>query len=498
MATSELKNVVRHGRLYGLANLVGRFSGLVLLPVYTHVLDPEQFGLYTSAVLVTDLLSVVLGMGLGRALVRLHVEQGEETGKDAVLGTALATFAAMAVVIALLAYPIAHVSSRLLLGSADTAWLFTWAIWGLIPSTLFNLQLNYIIVTKQSSFYLAISVAKATLFIVFNLWLVVWLGYGVFGIVISTFIASTIVVGTILGRMFATTSMSISKPVLIELLKFGGPLIPTILLDTVMTSLDRYVIGPTQGAAALGQYGLGLKLASLLNMLVTSPFLQIWGVRQLEALQEGQESRELPNVFFQFTLVLMTICVGIGLFSTEIIRLIADDAFLPAATVLPWLAAIQVVAAVRSYAEVGLHFAKRTAPLMSIALVSLIVAAPTYWFAVQAAGIIGVAAACLAVMLFRTGLTVHWANRHSPLIRALPWSSLAFAVALALVALATGWMWGARGSMLQDALVKFATFSVFAAGIGVMLFRNDQAASAELLKPLIRRLRIPRRLQRQT
>lgn len=471
----EGKNVIRHGRLYGLANLISRSSGLVLLPVYTHILTPLEFGLYASTILVTDLVSVVLGMGLGRALIRFHVEQETEEGKDAVLWTALATFAVLSAAIAVLAYPVARIAAELLFGSTDEAWLFTWAIWALIPTTLFNIQLNYIVVLKKSAFYLAISVLKAGLFIALNLWIVVWLGLGVFGIVISTFIASALVVGVILVRMVATTTIATSRPLFVDMVKFGAPLVPTILLDTVMASLDRYIISPVQGTAALGYYGLGVRLASLINLFVTSPFLQIWGVRQLEALQADGDQRELPTVFFQFTLVLLFISAAIGLFSGLAVQIVASEAYAPAAAVLPWLAAAQVAVALRNFAEIGLHHAKKTSPLMTVAFVSLAVAVPLYWGAVHAAGIVGVAAASLALALFRTGLTMVWADRHSGLIRLFPWVRLGFAAIISTVAVLVGAALEGRFLPLHEILLKLTVLSALALVLGLMFGRQDRS-----------------------
>jgi O-antigen/teichoic acid export membrane protein len=473
MASSETKNVIRHGRLYGLANLISRSSGLVLLPIYTHILEPVEFGLYASTILVTDLISVVLGMGLGRALIRMHVEQETQAGRDAVVWTAMAMFAVMSVVIAALAHPIALLATNLLFGSTDEAWLFSWAIWALIPSTLFNLQLNYIVVLKKSAFYLAISVLKAFLFIALNLWIVVWLGHGVFGIVISTFSASAIVVGVILTHMVRTASIGISRPLIVEMAKFGAPLVPTILLDTVIASLDRYIISPVQGTAALGYYGLGVRLASLINLFVTSPFLQIWGVRQLEALQADGDQRELPNVFFQFTLVLLLISAVIGLFSGLAVQIIADDAYAPAAAVLPWLAAAQVAVALRNFAEIGLHHAKKTSPLMVIALISLALAVPLFWGAVHVAGIVGVAAASFLLALFRTGLTMVWADRHSGLIRLFPWVRLGFAAIISTVAVLVGTILDGRFPPTQEILLKLAILSALTLALGLLLRRAD-------------------------
>ncbi|WP_166802125.1 hypothetical protein, partial [Microvirga pakistanensis] len=74
-----------------------------------------------------------------------------------------------------------------------------------------------------------------------------------------------------------------------------------------------------------------------------------------------------------------------------------------AASVLPWLACVQVLAALRSFGEVGLHHAKKTSPLIAISLVSLLIGAPIYWIVALNAGIVGVAAVCAGVMLVRTG-----------------------------------------------------------------------------------------------
>ncbi|MBB3021698.1 O-antigen/teichoic acid export membrane protein [Microvirga lupini] len=473
MANSETKSVIRHGRLYGLSNLISRSSGLVLLPVYTHILTPVEFGLYASTILVTDLISVVLGMGLGRALIRMHVEQETQVGKDAVVWSAMAMFAAMSVVIAVLAHPIALLATNVLFGSTEEAWLFTWAIWALIPSTLFNLQLNYIVVLKKSFFYLIISVLKAFLFIALNLWIVVWLGLGVFGIVVSTFCASAIVVGVILAYMVRTTSIVMSRPLSVEMAKFGAPLVPTILLDTVIASLDRYIISPVQGTAALGYYGLAVRLASLINLFVTSPFLQIWGVRQLEALEADGDQRELPNVFFQFTLVLLLISAAIGLFSGLAVQIIADDAYAPAAAVLPWLAAAQVAVALRNFAEIGLHHAKKTSPLMVIAFISLAVAVPLYWGAVHVAGIIGVAAASFLLALLRTCLTMGWADRHSGLIRLFPWVRLGFAAIISTVVVLVGTTFDGRFLPIQEILLKLGVLAVLAVVLGLLAGGTD-------------------------
>jgi O-antigen/teichoic acid export membrane protein len=478
MANSESKTVVRHGLLYGLANLVNRSAGLILLPVYTHVLTPQQFGVYASLVLVTDLVSVIVGLGLGRALLRLYIEREEQSGKGEVVGTALVAFGFVGLVIALLAYPIGLLSNRLLFNNDDTAWLFAWAIWALIPTTLFNLQLNYIVALKKSSFYAFISAIKATLFIILNLWLVVFEQLGVFGIILSTLVAITVVVAILLVNMARTLPLRFSMSALVDLLRYGGPLVPTILLDTVQFSIDRYVVGPMEGAIGLGYYGLGLRVASLLKLFVIAPFLQIWNVRQLEELQEGNTSSELPRIFFRFMVGLMSLCVAISLFKDIIIQIIASDAYAPAASVLPWLVAVQVVIGLRSFSEIGLLHAKKTASLIPISLISLCLAIPTYWLVVTLnLGITGVAAACLAQVTFRTCLTLYWADRHSSIVRMFPWGRFMLASLVATACVISNSFWTMHMDLLTGLLARLGMLSVFLIFAVALIWRTDHVRS---------------------
>ena len=43
---TESRLIWRHGRIYGVGNLLNRTAGLVLIPVYTHKLSVEEFGVY--------------------------------------------------------------------------------------------------------------------------------------------------------------------------------------------------------------------------------------------------------------------------------------------------------------------------------------------------------------------------------------------------------------------------------------------------------------------
>jgi len=229
-----------------------------------------------------------------------------------------------------------------------------------------------------------------------------------------------------------------------------------------------------EGAIGLGYYGLGLRIASLLKLFVIAPFLQIWNVRQLEELQEGNTSAELPIIFFRFMIGLMSLGVAISLFKDIIIQIIATDAYAPAAAVLPWLVAVQVVIGLRSFSEIGLLHAKRTASLIPISLISLSLAIPTYGLVVALKlGITGVAAACLAQVTFRTCLTLYWADRHSSIVRMFPWARFLLASLIAIACVTSNSLWTMHMDLLTSLLARLGTLSIFLIVAAGLIWRTD-------------------------
>ena len=144
MADSEAKSIWRHSRIYAVGSILNRSSGFILLPVYAHVLTPADYGVYAIVVVVTELLSVVLGLGLGRALVRMYVEASDEREKARVSSTAFCAFGGMCLLFAALTPWIAEHTVLAIYDEPTLSWIFAIAIWGMLFTALFHIQLSLI------------------------------------------------------------------------------------------------------------------------------------------------------------------------------------------------------------------------------------------------------------------------------------------------------------------------------------------------------------------
>ncbi len=436
MAEDELKTIWKHSRIYGLGNVVNRAAGIILLPVYINVLAPEEFGLYALITIATELLAMVLGMGLGTALVRSYVDRRGDVERHRVVSTAIITYLFLALLFALLADPLAYATCILLFGSPQHQWLFTLAYWALIFTVLFETQLNYIRVRKKSLQYLLVSIGKAVLFLVLNLLFLLVLDLRVLGIVYGTLFSAAVISVALLASILSRTGFRFSIRILRELASYGLPLVPASFIDVAITSLDKYVLNLLVTTAAVGNYAVGDRLASLLRMFIAAPFTQIWVVRRLETLSQEEDDDEVTfsNIFHYFLIVITGAALTLAMFSPEIVALIASREYLDAALVVPLLACAQILATIEMNFEIGIHHARKTWFLALRSAITLVAAIPLFYFLIASFGLLGAATARLLVHLIRTSLVAWFAIPLSPVVRMFLWRPALSVLALGVLA----------------------------------------------------------------
>src|SRR5438045_4024949 len=60
----------RNWFVYGISSIASRLVGFLLLPVYTRVLTPEEYGIRAMVTLGVDVVGMLFSLGIGVAMVR--------------------------------------------------------------------------------------------------------------------------------------------------------------------------------------------------------------------------------------------------------------------------------------------------------------------------------------------------------------------------------------------------------------------------------------------
>lgn len=402
----EVSSIARDGRTYSLAQVINRAAGLALLPLYTHLLNPDEFGVYTLVISTLDLLAVLSGLGLTSAMNRFYLEFPDDAPmRRQVVGTAVCLVGGLAAVLLLLCWPLGVLVSHALFGNDAHVEMGAAAVAAVAMIALFELVCAYAVVRRLVKHYLWLSCAKAVALLVANGVMVGLLHGGALAAVASTAVAIGTVAAVALPLMLRTNGLQFRPGLAKKMFRYGMPLVPSAVAAAAGGVIERYYLNSAAGATAVGIYSLAHRLSSLLQMFIAAPFSQTYTVRRLESLVRGADQLVYNRILLLFVFLMSLCSLALSVFSVDLVALLAPGSYGDAARLVPVLGLCVVLGAINFNLETGIHFTKRTWALPVIAAVTLVVSLPLNAMLAQTHGAIGTAMALFLVQALRLMLT---------------------------------------------------------------------------------------------
>jgi O-antigen/teichoic acid export membrane protein len=480
--TGYLRRLLRAGAAYQLADAVSKVVALALLPIYTHHLTPADYGTAELMLTTIILVSIVLRLGLGEALVRFHYLDADPERRQRLARTATGTLfistTLVAGAVALAAAPV----SQLLLGAEHPAELRAAAL-GLWAFT--NLELAYALlrVEERAGAFAVASLANVALTIALTLWLVVGRDEGALGLLLGNYVASAVVlVGLWWAQReaFGLRRGGIARVELGPMLRFGLPTVPAEVSVFALFFIDRLWLYRFESAADAGLYSLSVKLAGVVVFTVRA-FQYAWPPLAYSIADDAEASRVYARVTTYYVLFTGLVVAGVVLLGRWLVRLFAAPGFFEAHEALPWVALgwalyglFLVLVAMAGRARVTV----RNAPA---ALCGLVVNVVLLALLVPPLGIAGAGLALVGACLVM--LVVMWALTRDLFPVAFEWGRLTRLVVVAGGAAALGELFlptaGAGGFVTRALVLAAIGPALWAAGF----FRpGELRAAARLLR----------------
>lgn len=412
-----LKTTVKHGGIYTVGVILSRIVGFVMIPIYTRVLTPSDYGVLEILSLTTDIVGMLAGMGIGIAVMRQYYAVEGEAARHRVVSSAATLLIGVFAVVALLGMVIAGPVTPLLLGEEGAPFLVRLAIIVLALGSTIELPMIVLRAQQRSSSVVMTSLVRLLLNVSLNIVFVVWLRLGVAGVFFSSIVSSVTVGGFLTARLYRDAGFHFDTGVIRRLLAFGAPLVVWNIASFVLHYSDRFFLRVYESLGAVGLYSLGYKLAMLIAVLVISPFSDIWIPKALEIeRKEGPDAVPiLSSILLVYNLLLVTIAVAIALFAGDLIRIATGPEFHTAAATVPVLALAMVFFGYRSVAQIGALIRGRS-DLIAIATASAAVLVIGFnLLLIPRWGVMGAATATFGAFAFEFLLMRHLSRSVHPL-----------------------------------------------------------------------------------
>jgi O-antigen/teichoic acid export membrane protein len=337
VSSNSFARGLRGSGTYAVAVLFQRGIGFLLLPLYTRVLAPEEYGQLAVVLTISAGVSTLLSFGLETAVFRTYILLHDapekrsgfvnSVGLLAILGPA--SLAAVAIAV---------------FGEVLATWLgVSWLAIGIGISTaavsVSATVLPFAILRAQERLraYLALTGIQVLATTTLTLSFVVVLGWGVVGWLLGTLIAITMtfVVGLLLlGHRWTLT---IERSHLYTTLAFGLPLLPHAAAHWGLSLSDRIILGAFVSPGEVGIYQLAYQFAipvSTLGIAMTRGTAPLYA----HAARSASERAELAGVIVHHVLVIALLGMTVSILGPIIIELLMPPAYAGAGAFVPWLA----------------------------------------------------------------------------------------------------------------------------------------------------------------
>lgn len=332
----HLQKLSKQTIIYGLGDAATRAAALILLPIYTRILSPQDYGKLAMALLVSTISSLVLEFGLRAAFFRFYFQSDEAAVRRRLTGTTLIFLLVSSTAILL---PLVLLADRIMLPLfkeqtlvplIQVALIGTFFDLGsVVPFAIFRAE-------QRAAQYAGLSLARFFINTTLNIIAVVVLGWGVFGVIYAGLLTSAIFFLICLLLTVRSIEWTIDPALLKRLLVFGLPLVPAYLAGWTLTFSDRFYLERYADLSQVGIYAIGYSIAGILNM-VMGWFNTAW-LPYAYSVAAQPDVRTFYARIFTYALTLFTLMgLGLTVFSREVLYLLTTPSYYGAARVVPFI-----------------------------------------------------------------------------------------------------------------------------------------------------------------
>lgn len=337
-----LKKLSRDTVVYGLGNGLIKLIGVFLLPFYTRVLTPEDYGVLSTISVAIMMIVTTLNAGLdGASMFYFYtIKTDEEKGK------LLFTKFVLRLLVVVPALIFSYFSGRislLLFGTTQYTWLvFISCIAIPFQMLLSEQQQIYRLFHLPWKFNLIV-LFKASINIGVGITLVIFLRYGVVGAQLATLFSSALVV--LFSYLFFTNKKYTYKYSWYwakKMFVFGYPLILAGLALWACKWSDRFFLVHYRDFREIGIYAVADMFSQpigLLNTALQLSFMPLfWSNYNKEKEIEKTASKKVAaDVWTVYLVIAISAGIFLSIFSPDLIRIITTKDYLSGAMAVPFL-----------------------------------------------------------------------------------------------------------------------------------------------------------------
>ncbi|AUR53029.1 lipopolysaccharide biosynthesis protein [Aquella oligotrophica] len=388
-----LKQFIQHSSIYTLATFVSRGASFVMLPILTHYLQPQDYGILDLITVLSGFVGLICGLELYQGLAR-YIPESKSFNEKQVLFSSVITYIIIAyITFSILANLLMPTVTKYIIPISNSL-TFNLILLIFLSQAINTYITNLLRFELQQYKTLIVDVSPIIITLILNVIFIIHCKLELTGAIFAILLASLSgnIIGLYFVRDYLTLNIDITK--IKKLIYFCFPLLISAVATVVLNFSDRIIIKTNLSLTELGLFGVGYRFANVVTILISgiaaSIFPLIYG--SMNNPDFRQQFSKLVNKTLPIIILIITVIITYG---DEIIRLIVAKEYYSSIPVFRNIAIGLLFSQLYIFTP-GLHINKR---LTSILIINIASAAINLLLCYYLAKLYGINGVSIATML---------------------------------------------------------------------------------------------------
>jgi O-antigen/teichoic acid export membrane protein len=315
-----IRKILSDTVIYGVGNVLNRFIGILLLPVYTHYFTPAEFGIYSLVFAFWFFAVVFYLFGMETAFQKFYLEAKSEDEKKKIFSTTILMMLGSSVLLSIIIFLFSGFISKIVTGNSGNAYLFRLLSVILLIDSLTRFPMILINSEQWSKVYSFINISAVILNVLCNVVFIAGLHYGIESIFYSFLISYsyTAFVSLFICRKYFI--FILDSTLIQPLVKYGHLFLYYGIFLISLDLIDRFLLGYLKDDDTVGIYSACYRIGLVMNLAV-SGFRNAWFPFFMKLKDEKENRKIFAKVFSYFCYACFAVFLVISFFVSDIVKI---------------------------------------------------------------------------------------------------------------------------------------------------------------------------------
>ncbi len=310
----KIKELTKDTALYGISTIVGRFLGFILVPFYTNVFSPDEFGIQSYIYAFLAFANIVYIYGMDAAFMKYATVI--EADKKKVFSTGYISVSLTSLLFSIILF-VVHGWFAEQANLLAYKHIFYYVIGILLLDTTTLIPFSDLRLQRKAGQFATIKILNIIINVSLNFILILVYNFGIEAIFISNLVASAFSFFAVIPNIFSNLSFNIDKAYLKKMLFFGITYLPASVASMIVQIIDVPIIRELTNDSTLGIYRANYKLG-IFMLLFVSMFHYAWQPFFLTNAKEKNAKEIFAKVLSLFLIFTSLIWVVLSLFIDDL------------------------------------------------------------------------------------------------------------------------------------------------------------------------------------